>query len=238
MPDTRFKFKILNSADPDAEYTSISTKDPMCFYLLANGKGYLGTQTLFKWTQPVASMLTAGYTGALDEIASTKAIMDYVADAVTNGTQTKFFRNVVSHVITSAQIADTVHYSCPVGTQDGEKGLLFTADNDATDGGEFYYFVSLETYLNQAYVGSNGATVNVTVVDGTGANAGAKVIGAEVVVDSNEHSLEAGASGMKLVKTTTINESSPSANKLVTESDLVSFMNAKLADVVTYTASN
>jgi len=47
MAGEKFRFKIFNSSDPDAQYAAVSTKDPMTFYLLANGKGYLGETPLF-----------------------------------------------------------------------------------------------------------------------------------------------------------------------------------------------
>lgn len=43
----RFRFQLLTGTDPDAQYAAITTIDPYCFYLLNNGKGYLGSVMLF-----------------------------------------------------------------------------------------------------------------------------------------------------------------------------------------------
>ena len=43
----KFQFKLLTSADPQAQYDAIVTKDDMTFYLLKNGVGYLGGVKLF-----------------------------------------------------------------------------------------------------------------------------------------------------------------------------------------------
>ena len=44
---SQFKFKLLTGADPDAQYTDVAVKDAYTFYLLKNGKGYLGELPLF-----------------------------------------------------------------------------------------------------------------------------------------------------------------------------------------------
>ena len=46
-----FKIVLLDGNDPDAQYASITNKDPTTQYILKNGKGYLGTQKLFDWSE-------------------------------------------------------------------------------------------------------------------------------------------------------------------------------------------
>ena len=44
---SKFRFQLLTGTDPDAQYGAITNYDPYCFYLLQNGKGYLGSTQLF-----------------------------------------------------------------------------------------------------------------------------------------------------------------------------------------------
>ena len=108
----RFQFKLLTSADPQAQYDAIITKDDMTFYLLKNGVGYLGSVKLFDAnndSELVTNMLTDGYTGDNTSIASTKAIVDYVTAKVSNASgilSTAFFRKVESHTITADDLKE------------------------------------------------------------------------------------------------------------------------------------
>ena len=43
----KFKIQIFNGTDPQIQYDSVTTKDPMTFYLLSTGVGYLGETPLF-----------------------------------------------------------------------------------------------------------------------------------------------------------------------------------------------
>lgn len=43
----KFQFQLFTSNDPDSQYAAVVTKDPYTFYLLKNGKGYLGNTQLF-----------------------------------------------------------------------------------------------------------------------------------------------------------------------------------------------
>ena len=47
MDSSKFKFLVLNSSDPQAQYDAITTKDPLTFYILTTGKGYLGDTPMF-----------------------------------------------------------------------------------------------------------------------------------------------------------------------------------------------
>ena len=137
---SRFNFKILNGSDPQTQYNSIAEKDPMTFYLLSTGVGYMGTVKMFDAaaTGAVSNMITdmtgEHYTGDNTSVASTKAIVDYVTKAVskTSIISTQFFRKVESHTLTDGDLSDP-NITAPEGCKTGEVGLLFTADTDASD---------------------------------------------------------------------------------------------------------
>lgn len=44
---SKFQFKVFNGTDPQAQYDSLITKDPLTFYLLSTGVGFLGETPLF-----------------------------------------------------------------------------------------------------------------------------------------------------------------------------------------------
>lgn len=63
MPaNNKFKFQLFTGSDPDSQYSAVATKDPLTFYLLNNGKGYLGTTQLFggSMMSPVRIITSAG----------------------------------------------------------------------------------------------------------------------------------------------------------------------------------
>jgi len=186
-------------------------------------------------------MTGVGYTGDDATVASTKAIVDFVNNKLNDSSliNSAFFRTVTSHTLTAADLADA-NISKPAGVVEGEVGLLFTADTDATAGGESYYFVSLKGYID-VYTSSDTDTIQLTK-DGSNnftANLKIKTGEASVLVDTTN-------GGIYLDKTTSINETTPSADKLVTEAALVSYINNSvltavtqaineaMADVVTY----
>ena len=255
----KFKFKILTGTDPQAQYNAISVKDAMTFYLLKNGVGYLGTTKLFDATADsntlVTDMLGENYTGDDTSIASTKAIVDYVAAKVSNVSgvlTTAFFRKVESHTIIAEDLTNPA-ITLPEGTAEGDIGLLFTADTDGNDGGETYYFISLKNYLNTVYTSENTNSINMTITPDN-------KIKADLRIKSGEASLKVDETngGVYLEKTTSINDGdgteqngpAPSADKLVTEEAVVNYIkNAvlpavdaaiteALADVVTYTTDD
>ena len=155
---SKFKFKLLTNEDPQAQYDSIVTKDPMTFYLLNTGIGYLGDVKLFDATDGtiknlVTDMLSKDFVPDDVSAASTNAIVKYVTEKVSNISAlltVKFFRKVESHTITEDDITKG-EISFPEGAKVGDVGLLFTADTDDKDGGESYYFIPLTDYLQSVY---------------------------------------------------------------------------------------
>ena len=232
----KFQFKLLTSADPQAQYDAIVTKDDMTFYLLKNGVGYLGSVKLFDAnsdSELVTNMLTDGYTGDNTSIASTKAIVDYVTAKVSNASgilSTAFFRKVESHTITADDLTDS-SITLPSGTVEGEVGLLFTADvNGNDDGDEQYFFISLKNYLENVYTPENSNSINMEITSDN-------KIKAELNIKSDETSLKVDKEngGVYLEKASVVNEDAPSAAKLITEDVLVNYIKSVMANAITYT---
>lgn len=232
----KFQFKLLTSADPQAQYDAIVTKDDMTFYLLKNGVGYLGSVKLFDAnsdSELVTNMLTDGYTGDNTSIASTKAIVDYVTAKVSNASgilNTAFFRKVESHTITADDLTDS-SITLPSGTVEGEVGLLFTADvNGNDDGDEQYFFISLKNYLKNVYTPENSNSINMSISSDNKIKANLKIKSDETSLKVDEEN-----GGVYLEKATTVNEDAPSAAKLITEDVLVNYIKSVMANAVTYT---
>ena len=232
----RFQFKLLTSADPQAQYDAIVTKDDMTFYLLKNGVGYLGSVKLFDAnsdSELVTNMLTDGYTGDNTSIASTKAIVDYVTAKVSNASgilSTAFFRKVESHTITADDLTDS-SITLPSGTVEGEVGLLFTADvNGNDDGDEQYFFISLKNYLENVYTPENSNSINMEITSGNKIKANLKIKSNEISLKVDEEK-----GGVYIEKATTVNEDAPSAAKLITEDVLVNYIKSVMANAITYT---
>ena len=78
----KFKFKLLTGTDPQAQYDAITTKNPMTFYLLGDGVGYLGEVPLFGGGAQQTVVMTSG---TLTEPEAGKL---YVLDGVTYGDET------------------------------------------------------------------------------------------------------------------------------------------------------
>lgn len=254
---SNFKFKILTSADPQAQYDAITTKDAMTFYLLNTGIGYLGTVKLFDATQSggaitnlVTDMLAEGFVADDTSAASTKAIVDYVAEQVSNVSNvltTSFFRKVESHTVTADDLTNTA-ISMPTGVVEGDVGLLFTADTDAEDGGESYYFVPLTDYLQNVYTFDSTSSIELVMSETNHVTANLKIQETEQSLKVDEEN-----GGVYIEKATAINDGdgtdeggeAPSAAKLVTEEALVNYITnsvlpavneaiaAALSDVVT-----
>ena len=232
----KFQFKLLTSADPQAQYDAIVTKDDMTFYLLKNGVGYLGSVKLFDAnsdSELVTNMLTDGYTGDNTSIASTKAIVDYVTAKVSNASgilNTAFFRKVESHTITADDLTDS-SITLPSGTVEGEVGLLFTADvNGNDDGDEQYFFISLKNYLKNVYTPENSNSINMSISSGNKIKANLKIKSDETSLKVDEEN-----GGVYIEKATTVNENAPSAAKLITEDVLVNYIKSVMANAITYT---
>ena len=232
----KFQFKLLTSADPQAQYDAIVTKDDMTFYLLKNGVGYLGSVKLFDAnsdSELVTNMLTDEYTGDNTSIASTKAIVDYVTAKVSNAScilSTAFFRKVESHTITADDLTDS-SITVPSGTVEGEVGLLFTADvNGNDDGDEQYFFISLKNYLKNVYTPENSNSINMSISSDNKIKANLKIKSDETSLKVDEEN-----GGVYIEKATTVNEDAPSAAKLITEDALVNYIKSVMTNAVTYT---
>lgn len=231
-----FKFKLFTSADPQAQYDAVVTKDPMTFYLLNTGVGYLGSVKLFDATDDdnvlsniVTDMLAEGFTADNTSVASTKAIVDYVADKVGNVSSvlsTSFFRKVESHTLTADDLTNSA-ITKPEGVTAGEVGLLFTADTDNEAGGESYYFISLKNYLQNVYTTQDTNSIKMSI------SADNKISG-ELKIKAGEESIKVDETngGVYIDKATSINDgdgtteggTAPSATKLVTEEALVNYI--------------
>ena len=109
-------------------------------------------------------MSTDGYTGDNNTIASTKAIMDLINAKLSDSSivNAAFFRKVESHTLTADDLTNSA-IQLPSGAKEGDVGLLFTADTDANDGGESYYFISLVSYLTSVYDVENSNSINMTM---------------------------------------------------------------------------
>ncbi len=250
----RFKFKLLTGSDPKQQYIDIPVKDDMTFYLSSTGFGYLGTVKLFDANDKLVIQqdLTQESNINQTDIASTKAIVDYINNAINNLSiiTGNFFRNVQSHRLTESDLTDD-KISKPDGVKAGDAGLLFTADNNETDDGdETYYFVSLEDYLANKFSVSNTNSINMTLDSSNNMTA-------DLNINTSEKSILLDENGLYLDKTVQINDGDgtteipePSVDKLVTESALVTYVQQQvlpavelaikdaLKDVVTYTESN
>ena len=226
----KFQFKLLTSADPQAQYDAIVTKDDMTFYLLKNGVGYLGSVKLFDAnsdSELVTNMLTDGYTGDNTSIASTKAIVDYVTKAVskTSIISTQFFRKVESHTLTDGDLSDP-NITAPEGCTAGEVGLLFTADTDNDDSnGSQKYFISLKNYLQTVHTFGSTNSIKMSV-------SGSNEVTADLNVATSEKSIIVDENGVKLNKSTGISDASVSKDKLVTEKVVSDYVKAAIADAL------
>lgn len=237
---SNFKFRIFNGSDPAAQYAAVVTKDPMTFYLLANGIGYLGETKLFDATDDygmVTDMLGEGYTGDNTTYASTKAIVDLVTAKVGDvaaALNNAFFTNVVSHTVTADDLANDA-ISFPEGVKEGDVGLLFTADTDNEEGGEQYYFISLVDYLQNVYTVESTSSIEMAM------SADNKIT-ANLKIKADEESIKVDAEngGVYIEKAATINdaEGQASAVKLVTEQALVNYIVSSIVPAINKTIND
>ena len=191
-------------------------------------------------------MSTDGYTGDNNTIASTKAIMDLINAKLSDSSivNAAFFRKVESHTLTADDLTNSA-IQLPSGAKEGDVGLLFTADTDANDGGESYYFISLVSYLTSVYDVENSHSINRSMSADNKIKAGLNIKSTETSLKVDETN-----GGVYLEKATTVNDSTPSTDKLITEAVLVDYVqnavlpavteaiNEALADVVTYTVDD
>lgn len=199
----------------------------------------------------VESMTGDGYTGDNDTIPTTKAVIDLISNKLSdsNIVNAAFFRKVESVTVDSALLArDDVSF--PSDVAEGDVGLLFMADTNGTDDGdEAYYFISLADYVTSVYDAEDSDSIKMTLDSST------NKFKAELNVASTENSIVVDTNGVSLLKTNgTINDGdgtdeggeTPSSDKLVTESDMVNYIQNSvltavseaieeaLSDVITY----
>lgn len=231
---SKFQFRILTNTDPQAQYDAIVTKDPMTFYLLNTGIGYLGDVKLFDATDGtiknlVTDMLSKDFVPDDVSAASTNAIIEYVSKQVTDISAmltVKFFRKVESHTITEQEITDGM-ISFPEGAAAGDIGLLFTADTDDKDGGESYYFIPLTDYLQTVYSFVSSKSIELTVSSDNKVTANLKIKETEQSMKVDEEN-----GGVYLEKAKTINDATPSSVKLITEEALIKYIQNTLMPAV------
>jgi len=225
---SQFKFKLLTGADPDAQYTAVAVKDAYTFYLLKNGKGYLGEIALFgdadiddvHKADLITNLAVGDYTVEESKVASAKAVVDYVTAQVNDleVLNASFFRNVQSYTVKTADLTDPA-YSLPEGTAADDVGMLFTADNDAVAGGESYYFIPLGSYIGNFESVQDTDTIDMDLTAG--------VVSANVKLAAGESSILT-TGGLSLLKAATVDEGTPSADKLVTEAAVVAYVQAAI----------
>ena len=182
--------------------------------------------------------LDKDYEGADTTVMTSKAVTTFVHAVLDDISilQTAFFRKVELHTLTAADMSNVKISKLPTDKV-GDTGLLFTRDNDptddsATDDDEEFFFINLNGFIT-IYTGTTSNTVEVTVDPST------FEITCNVVIATGENSIQVDTTngGLKLNKTSTIDTTTPSSDKLVTEASLVAYITAMFEDVVTYTIS-
>lgn len=187
-----------------------------------------------------------GFTPDNNTVATTKAIFDFVADKLNDSSliNAAFFKAVTSHTVTQAEVDDALENpttSPYVGIPVGDVGLLFAADIDGEAGGESWYYISLQNYVT-IYNAANTNTINMSL------DTDNNTFTAALNIKADEASLLVdGANGVYIKKATAIDDVTPSAANLVSESVLVDYIqnqvmtavqsaiDTALLDVVTYT---
>lgn len=181
--------------------------------------------------------LDKDFVGTDTELMTSRAVTTFVSEVLDDISLLKssFFRTVQPYTLTQADIvAGVIHIN--VGDQAGDVGLLFTRDNDMTDDGntdtdEEKFFINLTGYIT-IYTGVDTNSIDITIDPAT------FEISCSLKIKSGENSIYVDNGGVALLKTSTINETTPSSDKLVTEASLVAYITAALEDVVRYTISD
>lgn len=229
----KFMFKLLTGENPDEQYAAINPHNGLTFYLLGNGKGYLGDLPLFdgaQGTQLIQELtLDMDMGTAAAQIPSAAAIINFVNNQLEYRMGGKFLRIVGSHVLTQEDI-DGGTMQIPEGCVAGCPGLLFTADADSddTNANETYIFISLAEYLTSVNTFGNTNSITLTTSETNEVTADLNVAEGEGSIIVNEH-------GVSINKTNTetgINETAPDAQKLVDEATLVSYINDQVLTAV------
>lgn len=222
----RFKFKLFTGTKPDDQYAATNPHDALTFYLLSNGKGYLGDVLLFDGAQSASLIQTLAtdmdMTAAASQIPSAAAVLNFVNSQLEYRMGGKFLCIVGSHTLTQADI-DGGKMNIPDGCTAGCPGLLFTADSDSddTNANESYYFISLKEYLSSVNTFKSTNSINMTTSP-------TNEVTADLKIADGEGSILVGEGGLSLNKvdaTSGINEATPDAQKLVDEASLVSYVN-------------
>lgn len=200
------------------------------------------------------------FVGSDATIMTSKATVDYVQDVLSNTSilQSAFFRSVELHELSAADISGGLISVLPTD-EPGDMGLLFTRDDDMTDdpsgdSNQQQFFVNLKGFITVVTV------TNTNSITGSVTN---NSISVDLNVKTGENSIIVDSNGVSLNKTNVINNgdgstdpdtgtvnTAASADKLVTEYDLVNYINDvvlvaindaiadALEDVVTYTENN
>ena len=191
----------------------------------------------------ISDMSADGYSGDDKTVATTKAIMDLIGAKLSDSSivNAAFFRKVESHTLTTDDLSNAA-ISLPEGAKEGDVGLLFTADTDDVDGNERYYFISLVKYLTSTYSVESSNSIEMSMSADNKISANIKI-----KEDEKSFKVDEENGGVYIEKTTAIDDSNPSTDKLVTESALVGYIQnsiltavneaivESLADVVSYT---
>lgn len=255
MANGKFQFKLLTGDNPDSQYAAITTHDPLTFYLLGNGKGYLGDTPLFGDSAIEIIQALSSSTGTNSNVPSSKAVMNYVEDQIDTKLGGKFLRLVGSHTLTAEDIANE-NIICEEGCAAGDPGLMFLSDNDNTDnnGGEKYYFVSLKAYLQTVHTFINSNAINMTVDSSNQVksslnlapdNNGIVFVDTNGIHVRNTYNKEIGKDYTDENRTTVFDPAATASNTLVTEATLIKYVASAVAaevqsqldvaGVVTYT---
>lgn len=195
----------------------------------------------------------ASYEGTDNEIMTAKAVTTFVNTVMGDVSilHSQFFRTVELHTLSSADISGGL-ISVAVTDQAGDTGLLFTRDDDMTDdvsgdSNQQKFFVNLKGYIG-IYTGGTSNDITVSIDSST------NVITATLNKKTGENSIIIDSNGVSLNKTNTIHDGDgsdvnnplPSADKLVTEADLIAYLqgtflttintaiSTAMEDVVTY----
>lgn len=145
-----FQFQLFTGSNPDTQYANVASKDALTFYLLSNGKGYLGSTLLFdsaNSSSPVVFLSTAGtYTtyvqGKMYAITTSGVKLSSEQDApdspigiyyatstsvLTNLTDSAFTSSIASYIANSAIASDDADLTTDQEDFEGDDNTLMTS---------------------------------------------------------------------------------------------------------------
>ena len=181
-----------------------------------------------------------GFTGNNTDIATTKAIVDYVQSAISGQSilQAQFFKSVESYVVTADNISGTnAPYADLISPTNqfadchaNDIGLIFTRDAVDTSATDTHFFINLHSLMN-SYEVQNSATISMNATPRAGANH-IKDISASLNIKDDETSLgisnTVGHEGVYIKKATssTVTDDLTNADesKLITEKALATIL--------------